>query len=84
MQRGGNARKALAPILDIIREYAVNAPHDTPPSLSLPGSFGALCWVLRRLRARGAFLGSTPGRDGRWKRGYAERGLINGSFSLFA
>ena len=26
--------KALAPILDIIREYAVNAPHDTPPSLS--------------------------------------------------
>ena len=92
--------KALAPILDIIRKDAVhasrwtlhgNAPHDAAPSLSDMvravlglGRLRAGAHSLARRQETGKLrhIQEIAMADGR--EAMPKRGLINGSFSLFA
>ena len=93
-----------APILDIIRKNAVhaslkavdaslNAPHDTPPSLShleasramlglAAAARGAHSLARRQETGKLRHIQEIAMADGR--EAMPKRGLINGSFSLFA
>jgi hypothetical protein len=65
--------------------------HDAPNTTESSGDNASTLQMIdmmvghKILQACGrAYVQPLRNRDGRWKRGYVERGLINGSFSLFA